>query len=135
MINNNKEFSSKNDSTISVISALNKLITSNKFKTGIIRVESSRNCLKVLFKKKCCQKVKKINRNYNKIEFLFDIVEYFKTIFEVKLMKNKVFNVNQREKLSQIFKFDYDFDAEKEGYDIFYKKKSPFSNQIKNKFN
>ena len=50
-------------------------------------------------------------------------------------MKNKVFNVNQREKLSQIFKFDYDFDAEKEGYDIFYKKKSPFSNQIKNKFN
>ena len=134
-INNNKEFGSRNDSTISVISALNKLITSNKFKTGIIRVESSRNCLKVLFKKKCCQKVKKINRNYNKIEFLFDIVEYFKTIFEVKLMKNKVFNVNQREKLSQIFKFDYDFDAEKEGYDIFYKKKSPFSNQIKHKFN
>ena len=52
-------------------------------------------------------------------------------------MKNKLFNENQREKLSQIFKFDYDFDAEKEGYDIFYKKKTPeyssFSNKIKNK--
>jgi hypothetical protein len=136
-LNNNKDFNSKNDSSISVISAINNLINTNKFKTGIIRVESSRNCFKILFKKYCCQKIKRININYNKIEFLFDIVEYFKTIFEVKLMKNKLFNENQREKLSQIFKFDYDFDAEKEGYDIFYKKKTPeyssFSNKIKNK--
>ena len=134
-INNNKEFHSKNDSSISVISAINNLITSNKFNTGIIRVESSRNCFKLLFKKNCLKLVKKINTNFNKIEFLFDIVEYFKNIFEVKLMKNKLFDVNQREKLSQIFKFDYDFDAEKESYDIFYKKKAPFSNKIKNKFN
>ena len=91
-LNNNKDFNSKNDSSISVISAINNLINTNKFKTGIIRVESSRNCFKILFKKYCCQKIKRININYNKIEFLFDIVEYFKTIFEVKLMKNKLFN-------------------------------------------
>ena len=42
-------------------------------------------------------------------ENTINIFEYFKTIFEVKLMKNKLFNVNQREQLSQIFKFDYYF--------------------------
>ena len=79
------------------------------------------------------KKIKLINLNFDKIDFLFDIVEYFKTIFEVKLMKNKIFDKAQRNKLTHIFKFDYDFDIEKEGYDIFYKKKRPdrnYSNSI-----
>ena len=128
-----KEPSKETD--ISIISALhnfdkNNIHNSNK---KIIRVDNSRNCLKLLLRKKCLKKIKLIHLNFDKIDFLFDIVEYFKTIFEVKLMKNKIFDKEQRNKLTHIFKFDYDFDIEKEGYDIFYKKKRPdrnYSNSI-----
>jgi len=37
----------------------------------------------------------------------------------------------QRFKLNKMFKFNYDFYAEKEGFDFFYKKKNQGENSIK----
>ena len=91
----------------------------------IITVKSSRNCFTIIFRKGCFKKMHYININYSKIAFLFDIGQFFKTKFEVKLIKNKLFNEGERIQLSHLFKFNYEFDADKEGYDIFYKKKSP----------
>ena len=88
-------------------------------------VKSSRNCFSIIFKKGCVKGIKNININYSKIAFLFDIVHYFKTKFEVKLIKNKLFDEGERNQISYLYKFNYDFDADKEGYDIFYKKKEP----------
>ncbi len=115
----------KQESNISIISALNNLIGTNNFGEQIIRVKHSRNCFPIIFSKKCIEKIQKINANFKKIDFLFDIVEYFKTKFEVKLLKNKIFDDEQREKLNHMFKFHYNFEDEKEGCDVFYKKKHP----------
>ena len=126
----------KKGTGISIISSLNNLIKTKTFEKKIIRVNPSRNCLPLIFNKNCIRKIKTINHNFVKVDFLFDIVEYFKIIFEVKLLKNKVLDEEQRFKLNKMFKFNYDFYAEKEGFDIFYKKKnkgeySSKSNQIK----
>ena len=115
----------KQESNVSIISALNNLIGTNNFGEQIIRVKHSRNCFPIIFSKNCIEKIQKINDNFKKIDFLFDIVEYFKTKFEVKLLKNKIFDDEQREKLNHMFKFHYNFEDEKEGFDVFYKKKHP----------
>ena len=119
---NNNRFK-KRDSCFSVISDLNSIINTKQIEERIRRVKPSRNCFNIIFKKNCIKKIKIININFSKIDFLFDIVQYFKTIIEVKLIRNKVFDEDQKEKLSHLFKFNYEFDADKEGYDIFYKKK------------
>ncbi len=106
----------------------------------VITVKSSRNCFHIIFKKGCIKRINYINSNFSKIEFLFDIVQFFKTKFEVKIIKNKLFDEGERNKLSYLYKFNYDFDVDKEGYDIFYKKKnspnySSRSSQLKFKIN
>ena len=121
----------KKNSGISVISALNNLIKTNTFEKKVIRVNPSRNCLPLIFNKNCISKIKNINHNFSKVDFLFDIVQYFKILFEVKLLKNKVLDEEQRFKLNKMFKFNYDFYAEKEGFDFFYKKKNEGENSIK----
>ena len=115
----------RHDTSMSVISGLNSFIYKNQNSNKIIRVKPSRNCFKIFFRKGCIQKMKVIKKHFSQIEFLFDIVLYFKTIFEVKLIKNIIFDEEQRERLSQLYKFNYEFDADKEGYDVFYKKKAP----------
>ncbi len=112
-------------SNISVISGIHNLINNKKMENKIITVKSSRNCFSIICKKGCIKHIKYINYNYSRIAFLFDIVQFFKTKFEVKLIKNKLFDEGERDKLSYLYKFNYDFDADKEGYDIFYKKKDP----------
>jgi len=121
-------------SNVSIISGLQNLINNKYLETNIFTVKSSRNCFSVIFKKGCIKHIKYINIKYSKIAFLFDIVHYFKTKFEVKLIKNKLFDEEQREKLSHLYKFNYEFDADKEGFDIFYKKKDP-SNFSSRSFN
>ena len=115
----------RNDTNISVVSGLKVLINNKNMENKIITVKSSRNCFTIIFRKGCFKKMHYININYSKIAFLFDIVQFFKTKFEVKLIKNKLFNEGERIQLSHLFKFNYEFDADKEGYDIFYKKKNP----------
>ena len=112
-------------SNISIISGIHNLINNKKMENTNFTVKSSRNCFSIIFKKGCVKGIKNININYSKIAFLFDIVHYFKTKFEVKLIKNKLFDEGERNQISYLYKFNYDFDADKEGYDIFYKKKEP----------
>ena len=121
----------KKGTGISIISSLNNLIKTKTFEKKIIRVNPSRNCLPLIFNKNCISKIKNINHNFSKVDFLFDIVQYFKILFEVKLLKNKVLDEEQRFKLNKMFKFNYDFYAEKEGFDFFYKKKNEGENSIK----
>ena len=113
----------KQGTDISIISSLKYLIKAKTFEKNIIRVNPSRNCIPLIFNKYCVSKIKAINYNFRQVDFLFDIVEYFKILFEVKILKNKVLDEEQRFKLNKMFKFNYDFYAEKEGFDIFYKKK------------
>ena len=115
-------------SNLSVISGIQNLINNKKMENTIFTVKSSRNCFSIICRKGCINHIKYINYNYSKISFLFDIVQFFKTKFEVKLIKNKLFDEGERNKLNYLYKFNYDFDADKEGYDIFYKKKDPLIN-------
>ena len=115
----------RRETNISIISFLKTMVKSKNLENKIFTVKSSRNCFSIIFRKGCVRHIKYINNNYSKIEFLFDIVQFFKTKFEVMLIKNKIFDEGERDKLSHLYKFNYDFDADKEGYDIFYKKKDP----------
>ena len=136
----NNKIPQKNDINKSTISGLNSLIFIKNMENNIITVKSSRNCFSIIFRKGCFKRIHYINSNYSKIDFLFDIVQFFKTKFEVKLIKNILFDEGERNKLSYLYKFNYDFDEDKEGHDIFYKKKnstlySSTSSQLKYKIN
>ena len=109
---------------------MNDLQSYNK----VIRVKPSRNCCLIFFRKGCFKKISIIKYNFSKIDFLFDIVQYFKIIFEVRLIKNRIFDEEQRDKISHIYKFNYEFDADKDGYDVFYKKKDPFYSSRSSQF-
>ena len=130
----NKIIPQRRETSISVISGLNNYMNDLQSYNKVIRVKPSRNCCLIFFRKGCFKKISIIKYNFSKIDFLFDIVQYFKIIFEVRLIKNRIFDEEQRDKISHIYKFNYEFDADKDGYDVFYKKKDPFYSSRSSQF-
>jgi hypothetical protein len=75
-------------------------------------------CTKIFCKRRCCIKVSDIHKNFNQINFLFDLIHFLKTKNEVNLLKNEIYNYEQRKALNTMYTFDSDFYHEKLAYDL-----------------
>jgi len=76
---------------------------------------------KIFCKYKGFKRMLQINKEYSKIKFIFDIVQYIKLKNEVNIIEKFVLNDEQRRELGIFYQFDYDFSFDKEGYDYLFK--------------
>ena len=74
----------------------------------------------ILFRKNSLKRIKEIHKQYNKILFIFDIIQYIKTRNEINLLEKAIFTEQERKDISNIYHFDYDLQSDKKGYDYLF---------------
>ena len=70
----------------------------------------------------CCQKnawnkIKNINKKFSKINYLFDLIYIIKTRNEINIIENILFNKEQKNILSGLYKFNSNFLIERIGFE------------------
>jgi hypothetical protein len=84
----------------------------------------------LLIRKNSCERIREIHKQFNKILFLFDIIQYIKIRNEINLLEKSVFSEQERKNISNVYHFDYDLYTDKKGYDyLFLEHKSLNQNQ------
>ena len=90
--------------------------------------------LQILCKTYGLKRVYVIKKEYEKIYFIFDIVQYIKLRNDFNYIQKLILNEDEKRELGIAYHFDYDLHYDKEGYDyLFHKKKNNVGNIIKNK--
>jgi hypothetical protein len=90
--------------------------------------------LQILCKSYGLKRVYVIKKEFEKIYFIFDIVQYIKLRNEFNYIQKLILNEDEKRELGIAYHFDYDLHYDKEGYDyLFHKKKNNVGNIIKNK--
>ena len=139
-INNQNLNKNKNDNKTSILNSFNNLIEneidnnnniineensifSSEVKFPIINFRQKRLkkyvfCTKIFCSRRCCLKVSDIHKNFRKLNFLFDLIHFLKTKNEINLIKNELFNHEQKRALNTMYTFDSDFYHEKLAYDL-----------------
>ena len=139
-INNQNLNKNKNNNKTSILNSFNNLIEneidnnnniineensifSSEVKFPIINFRQKRLkkyvfCTKIFCSRRCCLKVSDIHKNFRKLNFLFDLIHFLKTKNEINLIKNELFNHEQKRALNTMYTFDSDFYHEKLAYDL-----------------
>ena len=90
--------------------------------------------LQILCKSYGLKRVYVIKKEYEKIYFIFDIVQYIKLRNDFNYIQKLILNEDEKRELGIAYHYDYDLHYDKEGYDyLFHKKKNNVGNIIKNK--
>ena len=74
----------------------------------------------ILFRNNSLKRIKEIHKQFNKILFLFDIIQYIKTRNEINLLEKAIFTEQERKDISNVYHFDYDLQSDKKGYDFLF---------------
>ena len=74
----------------------------------------------ILFRNNSLKRIKQIHKQFNKILFLFDIIQYIKTRNEINLLEKAIFTEQERKDISNVYHFDYDLQSDKKGYDFLF---------------
>ena len=74
----------------------------------------------ILFRNNSLKRIKEIHKQFNKILFLFDIIQYIKTRNEINLLEKAIFTEQERKDISSDYHFDYDLQSDKKGYDFLF---------------
>jgi hypothetical protein len=78
-------------------------------------------CFMTIFiRKNSFKRIKEIHKQFNKILFIFDIIQYIKTRNEINLLEKTVFSEQERKNISNVYHFDYDLQSDKKGYDYLF---------------
>ena len=84
----------------------------------------------LLIRKHSLKRIKEIHKQFNKILFIFDIIQYIKTRNEINLLEKTIFTEQERKNISNVYHFDYDLHTHKKGYDyLFSKRNSLYENR------
>ena len=84
----------------------------------------------LLIRKNSFKRIKEIHKQFKKILFIFDIIQYIKTTNEINLLEKTVFTEQERKNISNVYHFDYDLQTHKKGYDyLFSKRNSTYENR------
>jgi hypothetical protein len=75
-------------------------------------------CTKIFCTRGCCLRISEIHRKFNLINFLFDLIHFLKTKNEINLIKNELYNYEQKKAINTMYTFDTDFYHEKLAYDL-----------------
>jgi len=91
---------------------------------------------KILCKQYGMKRIYLIKKEYEKIFFIFDIVQYIKLRNDFNFIQQLILNEEEKKELGIAYHYNYDLHFDKEGYDyLFHKKKNEVGNLIKNKIN
>ena len=89
---------------------------------------------KILCKKYGMKRIYLIKKAYEKIFFIFDIVQYIKLRNDFNFIQKLILNEEEKKELGIAYHYNYDLHFDKEGYDyLFHKKKNEVGELIKNK--
>ncbi len=66
--------------------------------------------------KKLLKRIKEIHKQFNKILFIFYIIQYIKT----NLLEKTIFSEKDRKNISNVYHFDYNLKIHKKGYDYLF---------------
>ena len=92
--------------------------------------------LQILCKSYGFKRVYIIKREYEKIYFIFDIVQYIKLRNDFNYIQKLILNEDEKRELGIAYHYNYDLHFDKEGYDyLFHKKANNVGNIIKSKIN
>ena len=76
--------------------------------------------LSIFCKKNSFKRISEIHNQFEKIKFLFDIIQYIKMKNIIKLLEKIVFTEQERKYFNKIYHFDYDFYLDKNEYDYLF---------------
>ena len=76
--------------------------------------------LSIFCKKNSFKRISEIHNQFEKIKFLFDIIQYIKMKNIIKLLEKIVFTEQERNYFNKIYHFDYDFYLDKNEYDYLF---------------
>jgi hypothetical protein len=105
-----EEFSKKSDNIL-------KSKTSSVSKIELSQVKSLKFCLKLICQKNCVNKIINIHKKYKIINYVFDLIYFVKIINDLNVIKQILFNFEQRIYFADNYLFDSDFICEKIGYE------------------
>ena len=74
----------------------------------------------ILIRKNSLKRIKEIHKQFNKILFIFDVIQYIKTRNEINLLEKTIFSEKDRKNISNVYHFDYDLQTHKKGYDYLF---------------
>ena len=89
----------------------------NYFNIKNSKIQDNRSIIVFCCQKDACFRVKNVHEQFAKINFLFDLVYLIKTRNEINIIENILFNKEQKELLSSLYKFNSDFLSERLGYE------------------
>ena len=84
----------------------------------------------LLIRKNSFKRIKEIHKQFKKILFIFDIIQYIKTRNEINLLEKTVFTEQERKNISNVYHFDYDLHTHKKGYDYLFSKRNSLYENI-----
>ena len=105
-----EEFSKKSDNIL-------KSKTSSVSKIELSQVKSLKFCLKLICQKNCVNNIINIHKKYKIINYVFDLIYFVKIINDLNVIKQILFNFEQRIYFADNYLFDSDFICEKIGYE------------------
>ena len=91
--------------------------TSSVSKIELSQVKSLKFCLKLICQKNCVNNIINIHKKYKIINYVFDLVYFVKIINDLNVIKQILFNFEQRIYFADNYLFDSDFICEKIGYE------------------
>jgi len=86
-------------------------------KLKINEIKTLNFCLRLICQRFFFHKILNIHKKYSIIKYLFDLVYYIKMINDINIIKNLLFNFEQRIYFADNYCFDSDFIFEKIGYE------------------
>ena len=87
------------------------------FKIKHPKITDQRSLISLCCQKNAWKKIMNINKNFSKINYLFDLIYMIKTRNEINLIENVLFNKEQKRILSSFYKFNSNFFIERMGYE------------------
>ena len=91
--------------------------TSSVSKIELSQVKSLKFCLKLICQKNCVNNIINIHKKYKIINYVFDLIYFVKIINDLNVIKQILFNFEQRIYFADNYLFDSDFICEKIGYE------------------
>ena len=95
------------------------LMQNNKeyFKKKPPKIIDQRSIILLCCQKNAWNKIKNINKKFSKINYLFDLIYIIKTRNEINIIENILFNKEQKNILSGLYKFNSNFLIERIGFE------------------
>jgi hypothetical protein len=95
------------------------LMQNNKeyFKKKPPKIIDERSIILLCCQKNAWNKIKNINKKFSKINYLFDLIYIIKTRNEINIIENILFNKEQKNILSGLYKFNSNFLIERIGFE------------------